>query len=207
MSEDTSGAETTAATVIASSDMQPEWLVSELPPRYADLARQIAALREEARAYEGVASVLWQTGEGLTQAVEALFKAVGFETELTDGAGSHDIRVRLGDDRHLLVDVVSQETPIDRRSPHIARILRALQEDAGPKDRVVLVANVCPAVAPAERREAPVAVDAVRLIQGMGANLVPTTTLFGIWKQSLQNADHARRSILNLHAMDGGIFR
>jgi hypothetical protein len=47
----------------------------------------------------------------------------------------------------------------------------------------------------------------MRLIQGLGANFVPTSTLFGIWKRSLQDRAQARKSVLNLYAMDGGIFR
>ena len=191
----------------AGHDGQPDWLVSELPPHYAEIARQIAELRQQARAYESVASVLWQTGGALTGAVAALFAALGFEAEVMGEPASFAVRVNLGEGRHLLVDIVAQEAPIDRRSPHIGRILRALQEDAGPQDRVVLVTNINPGRAPADRRDAPVAVDAVRLIQGLGANLVPTSTLFGLWKQSLQHPENARRSVMNLHAMDGGIFR
>jgi hypothetical protein len=52
-----------------------------------------------------------------------------------------------------------------------------------------------------------VAADALRLIQGLGANFVTTATLFGIWRFSLQNLQEARKSVLSLHKLDGGIFR
>src|SRR6185436_16925262 len=61
------------------SDAQPGWVTAELPEQYADIARQMAALKERARAYEGVAGVLWQRGSALTSSVRDLFIALGFE--------------------------------------------------------------------------------------------------------------------------------
>jgi hypothetical protein len=189
------------------SDEQPGWVTAELPEQYADIARQMAALKEQARAYEGVAGVLWQRGSALTSAVRDLFMALGFETEVAAYGSQCDLRINLGSGRRLLVDVVSEPQGLDRRSPHISRILKVLQEEAGERDRVLLVANIAPDVAPAARRGEPVGVDALRLIQGLGTNFVPTSALFGIWKQSLSDAQHARNTVMNLHSMDGGIFR
>jgi len=189
------------------SDAQPAWITAELPEQYAELARQMAALKEQARAYEGVAGVLWQRGSALTSAVRDLFVALGFEAELAEYGAHCDMRVNLGNSRRLLVEVISENQTVDRRSPHISRILKVLQEDAGERDRVVLAANIFPDLAPPARRGDAVAPDALRLIQGLGANLVPTSALFGIWKQSLQDPQQARTSIMNLYAMDGGIYR
>jgi hypothetical protein len=188
-------------------DAQPEWLAQELPEQYSEIARKIAALKEEARTYEVVAAVLWQTGSSLTSAVRDLFSAIGFETELSEYGTSYDLRVSLGNGRRMLIDVVSEPQSLDRKSPHIARILKVLQEDAGEKDRVVLAANIHPEVAPTARRGEPVSVDAMRLIQGLGANFVPTSALFGLWKASLADPDHAKNCVLRLYSMDGGIFR
>ena len=58
-----------------------------------------------------------------------------------------------------------------------------------------------------DRRGEPVSVEAMRLIQGLGANFVPTSALFGIWKASLVDALQARNSVMRLHSMDGGIYR
>jgi hypothetical protein len=185
----------------------PEWVVEELPPAYAEIARQIQALREEAVTYEGVAGVLWQTGSALTSAVAQLFTALQFETQAVDSGSNFDLTVNLESERRLLVVVVGGGEGIDRRSPHLAQILRALQEDAGERDRVVLAANLFADTPVTSRPPDPVTVDAMRLIQGLGANFVPTSTLFGIWKRSLQDRAQARKSVLNLYAMDGGIFR
>jgi hypothetical protein len=189
------------------SDAQPDWVTGELPAQYADVARQIAALRAQARQYEGVAGVLWQTGPALTDAVGDLFAAIGFDVEKLGSGSNYDLRVDLGADRQLLVVVVGGSHAIDRRSPQIAQILRALQADAGEKDRVVLAANLFAAMPVMSRPDEQVTVDALRLIQGLGANFVPTSTLFGLWKASLQDAPQARKSVFNLHAMDGGMFR
>jgi hypothetical protein len=185
----------------------PDWVTEVLPEQYADIARQIAALKEQARVYEGIAAVLWQAGSSLTSAVADLFMALGFETELTEYGSASDLRVNLSDGRRLLISVVSELQGLDRKSPHIARLLKVLQDEAGDKDRVVLVANIGFDQALSARRSEPVSVEAARLIQGLGANFVPTSSLFGIWKASLADASQARTSVMRLHSMDGGIFR
>jgi hypothetical protein len=186
---------------------QPAWVTGELPSQYAVLANQIAALQNNARQYEQVAAVLWQTGTPLTLAVRDLFAALAFETDLMDGQASYDVRVHLEDGRRLLVGVVGAPEGLTRKSPEIARVLRALQEDAGEQDRVVVAVNAYCATPLASRRDDPVTPDALRLIQGLGANLVATPTLFGLWKYSIQDMSGSKKNVLKLHKMDGGIFR
>jgi hypothetical protein len=185
----------------------PDWVVQELPPAYADIARQIQALREQAAAFEGVAGVLWQDGPPLVSALAELFGALEFGTEAMGGGAGYDLRVDLEGNRRLLLIVVGGDEQLDRRSPQLAKILRVLQEDAGERDRVVLAANLFARMPVASRPQDQVAIEAMRLIQGLGANFVPTSALFGIWKASLQDRAQAKRSVMNLHAMDGGIFR
>jgi hypothetical protein len=189
------------------SDGQPVWIAGELPDQYAEIARQIAALKDQARGYEAVAGVLWQRGSALTSALRDLFIAIGFDAELAEYGSNCDLRVNLGNDRRLLVEVVSEEEGLDRRSPHLGRILKLLQEEAGERDRIVLAANIFPDAPPSARRKEPVTIEALRLIQGLGANFVPTSALFGLWKRSLTEPEQAKNSVLNIYSMDGGIFR
>jgi len=196
-----------AAAMASSGAETPDWVTQELPEQYAEIARQIAGLKEQSRAYEGIAAVLWQTGSALTSAVADLFMSLGFETELAEYGSTCDLRVNLSDGRRLLIDVVSERQGLDRKSPHIARLLKVLQDEGGEKDRVVLAANIGFDQALSDRRGEPVSVEAMRLIQGLGANFVPTSALFGIWKASLSDALQARNSVMRLHSMDGGIFR
>ena len=196
-----------AAYAGAGMDVQPSWVTQELPPEYADIAGKIAALKEQAQRYETVAAVIWRSGPALTGALRDLFVAMQFDAEIVSNA-NYDLRVDLEGGRRLLIEVVSSPSEaIDRRSPHIARILRALQEDAGEKDRVVLAANIFSDLPMASRRQDPVTVEAMRLIQGLGANFVPTSALFGVWKSSLQDLAQAKKTIIKLYTMDGGIFR
>jgi hypothetical protein len=190
-----------------SSSGQPAWVTGELPAQYADLASQIERLQEDARKYENVAAVLWRTGMSLTLAVRDLFTALQYESELMENGACYDLRVHLDGGRCLLIEVVGSVDVIDRKSPHIAQILRALQEDAGPLDRVVVAANAHCETPLSSRRQEPVAADALRLIQGLGANFVATSTLFGIWRYSLKDLPGARKSVTNLHTQDGGLFR
>jgi len=189
------------------SDGQPGWVTGELPEQYGELAAKIQALKDEAQKYEKIAAVLWQTGPPLVQAVRDLFTALQFEAELTEGGRSYDMAVSLDGGRRLLVDVVGGPDGLTRKSPEIAQVLRALQEDAGDKDRVVVVANTHSDTPLPKRQQEPVAADALRLIQGLGANLIATPTLFGIWRYSLKDLPGARGSVARLHSLDGGIFR
>ena len=185
----------------------PEWVIAELPPQCAEIARQIAELRQKAATFERAAAVLWQTGPELLAALSDLFTALEFKVEPAGGEMPYDLKVGLDDSRAMLVQVVSGHERIDRRAPVLTRVLRALQDATGDRDRVVLAINLFPDMPLEKRPDDQVAPDAMRLIQGLGANVVPTRTLFGIWKSSLDDAGEARKRIVNLHAMDGGIFR
>ncbi|HYN10038.1 MAG TPA: hypothetical protein VES67_21820 [Vicinamibacterales bacterium] len=184
---------------------QPPWVTAELPPQYGELANKIAAIQAEARKYEDIAGVVWQSDKPLIVAVRNLFAAMQFEAEVKEGA-SYDVSVQVESGRRLLVVVVASREGIPRKSPQIGQIVRTLQEDAGPHDRVVLAANAF-CETPASSRQDPVAPDALRIIQGLGANFVATPTLLGLWKYSLTDLASAKKSVLRLHAQDGGIFR
>jgi hypothetical protein len=184
---------------------QPPWVTPELPPQYAELASKIAAIQAEARKYEDIAGVIWQTGKPLITCVRNLFAAMQFESEIKEGA-SYDVAVQIESGRRLLVVVTGSREGIQRKSPQIGQIVRALQEDAGAQDRVVLAANAF-CETPVPSRQDPVAADALRIIQGVGANFVATPTLLGLWKYSLTDLASAKKSVLRLHAQDGGIYR
>ena len=57
------------------------------------------------------------------------------------------------------------------------------------------------------RKKDLVSPDAVKLMQRVGANIVATSTLFGIWRYSLSNLDAARQSVTKLYSHDGGFFK
>jgi len=186
---------------------QPNWVMAELPPKYADLAKQIAALMEQAREYEALAGALWQTGAPLTNAVASVFRSLQCQTELMNNGANYDVRAQLEGKQRFLVHVVGAQEPLDRRAPEIARILRTLQEDADEQDRVLLALNISYDQPPASRKAELASQEALRLIQGLGANLVPTSTLFGLWKYSLHDPTSAKKSLVRLHELKGGIFR
>jgi hypothetical protein len=193
------------AAAISYQGGQPPWVTPELPPQYAELANKIAAIQAEARKYEDIAGVVWQTDRPLIASVRNLFAAMQFETEAREGA-SYDVSVQIESGRRLLIVVVASKEGIPRKSPQIGQLVRTLQEDAGPQDRVVLAANAF-CETPVSSRPDPVAPDALRIIQGLGANFVATPTLLGLWKYSLTDLASAKKSVLRLHAQDGGIFR
>ena len=191
----------------AISASQPDWVTHEMPPRYVEIAGRLAVLKQEAREFERIGEVLWQSGAPLTQATRELFTALQFDAELTVPGTNYDLLVKLDGGRRLLIEVIGSLGAVTKKSPQIAQALRAIQEDATDQDRVVIIANSFCDKSPAARREDPVAADALRLIQGLGANFVTTATLFGIWRYSLQNLADAQGSILNLYALDGGVFK
>ena len=189
------------------SNGQPGWITAELPPRYAELAAQISALQSEAKTYEEVAGVLWQTGHALTQSVRQLFGALQLEAVPAPPDTTYDLCVNLDGGRRLLVNVAGSIDGIDRRAPVIGRVLTTLQQDASELDRVVVVSNAYCETPLTSRREEPVTPDALKLIRGLGANVVASSTLFGIWRYSFKDPQGAKKSLTNLHTQEGGIFR
>ena len=186
---------------------QPGWITGELPPRYAELAAQIAALQSEASSYEDVAGALWQTGAPLMHAVRKLFGALQLEAVPADPGTTYDLCVHLDGGRRLLVAVAGSPDGIDRKAPIIGRVLSTLQQEASELDRVVVVSNAYCDTPLNSRRDEPVTPDALKLIRGLGANVVATSTLFGIWRYSFKDPQGAKKSLMNLHTQEGGIFR
>ncbi len=188
-------------------NQQPEWVTPELPPAYNDLARQMAALKQEAAKFESFGALLWQTGQPLVRAVRDVFAAMRFDAGLAENGASYDAHVQLDANRRLLLQVIGSSGPINKQSPKITQILQTIQQEATEHDRIVLVANVYCETPVRDRTLEPVTPDALRLILGLGANLVVASTLFGLWKFSLQDLDDARKSVFSLHKLNGGIYR
>ncbi len=183
------------------------WVTAELPPAYAEIAGKIAALREEAQKYEEIAGVLWQVGRPLAVGVRDIFSALKYDATLTERESGYNVRVDLGGERRLIVEVAGSPEAIDRKSPAITELLRLLQNDLGDHDRLVLAVNSWCALPLEARKKDLVTPDAVKLVQRVAANIVATSTLFGIWRYSLTNLDAARQSVMKLYSHDGGFFK
>jgi hypothetical protein len=183
------------------------WVTAELPPAYAEIASKIAALREDAQKYEEIAGVLWQVGRPLAVGVRDLFTALRYEATLTEHESGYNVRVHLGGERRLVVEIAGSTESIDRKAPAITELLRILQNEVSDQDRLVLAANSWCELPLDARKNDLVAPEAVKLLQRVGANIVATSTLFGIWKYSLTNLDAARQSVMKLYSHDGGFFK
>ena len=143
---------------IVLSNGQPGWITAELPPRYAELAAQIAAIQSEAKTYEEVAGVLWQTGPALTQSVRQMFGALQLEAVPAAPDATYDLCVTSMAAAGCS-SVAGSVDGIDRRAPVIGRVLTTLQQDASELDRVVVVSNAYCETPLAGRREEPVSPD------------------------------------------------
>ena len=197
-----------AAPEIPAENTDPRaWVTAELPPAYAEIAGKIAALREEAQKYEEIAGVLWQVGRPLAVGVRDIFSALKYDATLAERESGYNVRVDLGGERRLIVEVAGSEEAIDRKSPAITELLRLLQNDLGDHDRLVLAVNSWCALPLEARKKDLVTPDAVKLVQRVAANIVATSTLFGIWRYSLTNLDAARQSVMKLYSHDGGFFK
>ena len=69
----------------------------------------------------------------------------------------------------------------------------------------MLVSNTDPTIRPADRPEGMTA-EALSLLTRLGANHLPSPTLFGIWSRAHQDRALARACADRLHAQDGGAF-
>jgi hypothetical protein len=195
------------ATGAAASTDPREWIRAELPPAYAEIADKIEALRRDAQKYEEIAGVLWQVGEPLAAGVRDIFLALKFDATLVEHEHGQNIRVPLGNDRRLIVEVAGSREAIDRKCPAFTELLRLLQNEATDQDRLVLALNGWCDLPPDARKNDLITPDALKLAQRVGANIIPTTTLFGLWKLSLTNVESARQSVMKLYSHDGGFFK
>jgi hypothetical protein len=200
--------ETSPAPALSAFGDDPRaWVTAELPPAYAEIANKIAALRKEAQKYESYAGVLWQSGQPLAAGVRDIFGALQYEATLSEHATGHNVRVNLGGERRLVIEVAASPGTLDRQAPAITELFRLLQAEANEQDRLVLALNAWCELPLAERKKDLIAPDAVKLLQRVGANIIATSTLFGLWKYSLTDLDAARQSIMKLYSHDGGFFK
>jgi hypothetical protein len=186
-------------TVIAGA---PDWIAAEMPPGYRTRLLEIERLTTELRAMEGVACVLWETGERLRNAVGIIFGALKCEVDSAPGAAP--VAVTLADSRRLLAVVSRTPAPLQRMDEELTRAFQAVQA-AGAGDRVVLVTNNDSALPPAGRPQ-PAAADALAVLERMGVNLVTGPVLFGLWRLSHEDQPKARKILDRLHEQDGGLF-
>lgn len=180
----------------------PDWMAAEMPPGYRTRLLEIERLSADLQGMDDIGRVLWETGEPLKEAVGAVFGELKCRLDATPGATT--LTVLLDDARRLLVVVSCAEPPLQRTHEELARTFQAVQfAEAG--DRVVLVTGNDPATPPADRAD-PVLPDALGMLERMGANVLPTATLFKLWRLSLEDQQKARKAVDRLHAQDGGLF-
>ena len=179
----------------------PDWVVGEMPPGYQTRMAEIQRLSDEMHAMDAIGRVLWQTGDPLKHAVRALLSSLKCEVEPSEDADA-PISAKLDQTRRLLFLVADAAGPIQKTSQDLAHAFQIMQF-ADERDRVVLVTNVDPSARPSERPSA-VTADAQKVVQRMGVNILEASTLFGLWRLSLQDATKARTLLERLHAHDGG---
>ena len=181
----------------------PEWLAAEMPPGYQTRLLEIQRLSADLHAMERVGRVLWETGEPLREAVGAVFGALKCEVDAAPATAA-PLAVKLGDSRRLLLHVSAAASPVRKTDEELAQAFQAVQFAAAGQ-RVVFVANPDPTTPPA-RRPDPVLPDALDVLQRMGVNVMSSTTLFKLWRLSLEDPQKARQALDRLHAQDGGPF-
>jgi hypothetical protein len=183
------------------------WIIPELPPAYQEIAIKIEALRKDAQKYEDIAGVLWQVGRPLAVGVRDIFSELKFDAALTEHDHGFGAVVQLGNERRLVIMVAGSTEAIDRKDAAITELLRILQDDVNDRDRLVLALNAWCEIPLDARKQDLITPDALKLVQRVGANVVATSTLFGIWKYSLTDLEAARQSVMRLYSHDGGFFK
>jgi hypothetical protein len=183
----------------------PDWVVAEMPAGYqnrlSEIQRLIADLREMGR----FARLVYEVGPALADAMRDVFAALKLETELLQGPSATGVLAALDRKRRLVLIASDAAAPIDRRSPDVAAVFHTLQDVTEESDRVALVTNVDAERRPADR-SVQLTPDALAFLTRMGASHVTGSTLFNLWKLSLQDMDRARAQLERLHAEAPGTF-
>lgn len=186
-------------------DLGPDWMAAEMPPGYGNRLAEIQRLTADLHAMTRFGRLLSAVGPPLAEAVRDLFTGLGFDAGILDGSNGTALAVRLDAWSRLLLQISSVEEVIERRNTEIARVFQLLHEIADDHDRVVFVTNGDPGLRPAERRDA-LAADAREFLTRMGASHLPASTLFALWKLSLDEPERAREELQRLHRHAGGTF-
>ena len=183
-----------------------DWVVAEMPPGYQNRVAEIQRLTVDLQEMGRFVRLLCEVGPGLAEAVRDLFTALKFQTELMSDPVGTRVVVTLDGPGRLLLHVSGDEQTVQKKSPDIAHVFQLLHEQADERDRVVLVTNSEPKKRPADRGEA-VAPEALAFISRMGVGHVAASTLFALWKLSLQEPDRAREQVVRLHGHSGATFQ
>jgi hypothetical protein len=181
----------------------PDWLVAEMPPGYQTRFAEIQRLSAEMHAMDRMARLLWESGPALHEAVGDAFDAMKYEVE-SPAADPSLLIIKLEHKRRLLVHVAETDAVIEKKSPELALVFRLVHELAADEDRTVLVTSGDRTVPP-KARGAAVTPEAEKLLARLGVNVMPASTLFGVWSLAQQEPARARAYLDKFHAMDGGM--
>jgi hypothetical protein len=187
------------------TDLGPEWMAAEMPPGYATRLAEIQRLTADLHTMTRFARLLYAVGPPLAESVRDMFAALGFDADLLGGSPQAAVAVRVDNWSRLLVHVASDDQVIPRKSPEIAEVFKLLHEVADGHDHVAFVTNGEPSVRPADRQD-PLTPDAQEFLARMGVSHAPASTLFAIWKLSLEERERAREQVQRLHKHGGGTF-
>lgn len=186
-------------------DLGPDWMSAEMPAGYGTRLAEIQRLTAELHTMTRFGRLLYAVGPQLAAAVRDMFGALGFETDASGASPGAGLAVSVDSWSRLLIHVASDDQPIQRKSPEIAHVFRLLHEDAEGHDHVVFVSNSEPGVRPADRQNA-ITPEAQEFLARLGASHVTASTLFAIWKLSLEERERAREQVQRLHKHAGGSF-
>jgi hypothetical protein len=178
-----------------------------MPPGYQNRVAEIQRLMSDLQEMGQFGSLLYQVGPALGEAVRRVFTAMKFETDMMTGPGSSGVAVRLDAHRRLLLIPSAATDAIQKKDPELAQVFQMLHEVADEGvDRVVLITNADPGTRPADRAAA-ITPEALAFLVRMGASHLDASTLFALWKLSLNDTAHARAQVDRLFGQVAGTFQ
>jgi hypothetical protein len=184
-------------------DLGPDWVVAEMPPGYQNRVAEIQRLAADLESMSRFGRLLTETGARLGEAVRDVFASLQYDAALTADGNLTTLVVPL-DRGRIHLHIAGDGRLIQKKSPEVSRIFQLLQA-ADDRDHVVIVTNVEPDRQPADRGQA-LSAEAAGLVTRMGASHLAATTLFALWKLSLEEPERAREQVVRLHAHEGGVF-
>ncbi len=88
--------------------MEPDWVEHEVDSMELALAEKRAKLEEQYQTIKATRKLFYETGANLTTTVYSVMRKLGFNAELKEKEGAHDIEIR-EKDLNLIVEVTSSE--------------------------------------------------------------------------------------------------
>lgn len=166
---------------------EPDWVEKHVVPEELELRERINKLQQQYQILTDAHKLLYEADEALTQAVHLALNGMGFNSEMKEKEGTHDIEVN-EEDMNLVFEVTSSDEDwINiRKTRQLLDWCRRYEREQGKKPKGILIANAYCSL-PLPERDEPFTTAALKQGEAEGFCLMTTEQLYKIFCKFLKD--------------------